>query len=68
MEYKGYTVTQSSLNNHIMISKDGQMVSHINCSIKQSDEELREIVNFVLENRNRARKAYLLDDGSDDAD
>ena len=51
MEYRGYTVTQSSLNNHIMISKDGKMVSHINCSIKKSDEELRETVDFVLEMR-----------------
>ena len=59
MEYIGYTVTQSSLNNHIFISKDGKMVSHINCSIKKSDDELREIVDFVLEMRDMERTAYL---------
>ena len=51
MEYRGYTVKQSCLNNHIVISKDGKMVSHINCSIKKSDEELKETVDFVLEMR-----------------
>ena len=49
MKYKGYTVTQSCLNNHIVISKDGKLLFHINCSIKKSDEELRETVDFVLE-------------------
>lgn len=68
MEYKGYTVTQSSLNNHIMISKDGQMVSHINCPTKKSDEELKETVDFILEMRDRSKEIFLHDDGSDDAD
>ncbi len=57
MEYKGYIVTQSDLNNHIMISKDGQMVSHINCTVKKNDEELKEVVDFVLEMRSKYHKA-----------
>ena len=48
MEYKGYTITQSSLNNHIMVNKDGHMVSHINCTKKLSDEELKETVDLDL--------------------
>jgi len=68
MEYKGYTVTQSSYNNHVMISKDGQMVSHINCSEKKSEEELKEMTDFILELREEAKNVYLNDDGSDDLD
>ena len=61
MEYKGYTVTQSSLNNHIMISKEDKLIAHIKCYIKRSDEELREAVDSMLEARARVRKAYLSD-------
>lgn len=50
MKYKGYTVTQAP-NNHIMICKDGKMVSHVNCPEKKTETELKEIVDFILKIR-----------------
>ena len=52
MEYKGYTITQSTYNNHIMICKDGKMVSHINTSKKMSDEELMDLAEFIIAIKN----------------
>jgi len=44
------------------------MVSHINCSEKKSEEELKEMTDFILELREEAKNVYLNDDGSDDLD
>lgn len=38
-----YTVIQST-NNHIGVYKSGQLVSHINCSEKKTEEELTMIL------------------------
>ena len=48
MEYKGCIVTQSNYNNHITVSKDGNVIAHFNCTEKKTDEELREMVDFAL--------------------
>jgi hypothetical protein len=48
MEYKGYIVTQSKFNNHIMICKDGSMVAHINCVKPMNEPELQEVVENYL--------------------
>ena len=68
MQYNGYEVTQSPINNHIWITKDGQPIAHINCTEKKSDEELMEIVDFMLEMREKAYGIYLNDNGTDDLD
>ena len=68
MQYNGCEVTQSPVNNHIWIKKDGRPISHIICTEKKSDEELKEIVDFMLEMRDKAKKVYLKDNGADDLD
>lgn len=40
-----YTVVQNT-NNHIHIYKDDSMVMHIQCTVKKTEEELREEVEF----------------------
>ena len=47
--YNGYTVIQSSYNNHISIfTEDGQCVLHAPATKKKTDDELKEMVGFYL--------------------
>lgn len=49
VKYKGYTVVQSGLNNHISIyASDGHFVYHSQAKKKQTEQELRETVDFYL--------------------
>ena len=49
IEYKGYTVSQSSYNHHIVIGKDGKRVMHIPATKEKSIEELKECVDMYIE-------------------
>lgn len=48
IEYKGYIVTQSKYNNHIMICKDNKMVFHASQNKELNEEQLKEVVEFYL--------------------
>ena len=48
INYKGYTVSQAS-NNHVMITKDKQMVFHAPCSKPLSKEELKEKADWFID-------------------
>ena len=49
VKYKGYTVVQSGLNNHISIyASDGHFVYHAQAKKKQTEQELRETADFYL--------------------
>lgn len=47
VNYKGYTISQAS-NNHIMITKDNEMVFHANATKKLTEDELKEKINNFL--------------------
>ena len=49
VEYKGFVVTQSTFNWHIMIFKDGKRVMHSNCDQPKTEEELKEAVDTFIE-------------------
>lgn len=49
INYKGYEITQSDYNNHIMIRKNGKMIMHISATEKYTVEELKMIINFYIE-------------------
>lgn len=49
VEYKGYTVSQAEINNHIMIVKDERMVMHIPATEPKTSEQLKGYVDFYLE-------------------
>lgn len=49
VEYKGYTVSQAEINNHIMIVKDEMMVMHIPATQPKTAEQLKKYVDFYLE-------------------
>ena len=49
IEYKGYVVSQSDYNNHVMIIKDGHMVMHAQCTKKMTERELQKEVDMFLE-------------------
>jgi len=50
VEYKGYTVVQSGLNNHISIyASDGHFVYHAQSRKKHTEQQLRETVDFYLQ-------------------
>ena len=48
IEYKGYTVSQAEINNHIMIVKDEMMVMHIPVTEPKTAEQLKGYVYFYL--------------------
>lgn len=48
LTYKGYTVVQSSRNNHVMVGKDGKMVHHAACNKPMTDRELRQMVDDYI--------------------
>lgn len=47
LNYKGYTISQAS-NNHIMITKDDDMVFHANATKKLTEDELKEKIDNFL--------------------
>ena len=47
-EYKGYKVTQVP-NNHVVITKDGKLVMHVQCNKPKTDDELKDIVKLYIE-------------------
>lgn len=48
IEYKGYVVSQSDYNNHVMILKDGHMVMHAQCTKKMTEKELQKDADMFL--------------------
>lgn len=48
IEYKGYTIVQSTQNNHITVIKDGKKVFHSSCTEKKDEKGLQEIVDYIL--------------------
>lgn len=48
VEYKGYTVSQAEINNHIMIVKDEKMIMHITATEPKTAERLKGYVDFYL--------------------
>ena len=49
IEHKGYTVSQSPYNHHIVIGKDGKRVMHIQATEEKSIEGLKECVDMYIE-------------------
>lgn len=49
IEYKGFVVTQSTYNWHIMVAKDGENVMHVRCDKPKKADELKEVVDTYLE-------------------
>ena len=47
-EHRGYFVQQSSYNNGIMIVKDDRMVFHAQCTEKQTEQQLRQLVDGYI--------------------
>lgn len=47
LNYKGYTISQAD-NNHIMITKDKQMVFHSSCTKPLSKEELKRQIDWFI--------------------
>ena len=48
VNYKGYTISQAS-NNHIMITKDNEVVFHASLSKKLNEEELKAQIDWFIE-------------------
>ena len=48
IKYKGYTIIQSTKNNHITVIKDGKKVFHVSCNEKKDEKGLQEIVDYIL--------------------
>lgn len=46
--YKGFTAVQSPRNHHVMIGKNGKMVSHAACDRPMTDKELRKMVDDYI--------------------
>lgn len=46
--HKGYTAVQSPRNHHVMIGKDGKMVSHAHVDHPLTEEELKKTVDDFL--------------------
>ena len=65
MEYRGCKVTQSPKNNHIIVSKDGRAIAHIPCKQKKNNDELKEVIDFILEMRERAAEVYTNKDSNE---
>lgn len=47
LKYKGYTISQAE-NNHIMITKDNQMVFHSSCTKPKNETELKEEIDRFI--------------------
>lgn len=47
IKYKGYVISQSK-NNHVMITKDDNIVFHANITKRLTDEELRNQVEWFI--------------------
>ena len=45
---KGYTISQSRTNHHIMVVKDNRMVYHAQCDEPLSSEELTQYLRYVI--------------------
>lgn len=48
INYKGYEITQSNYNNHVMICKNGKMIMHISATEKFTEEQLKMIIDFYI--------------------
>lgn len=48
IKYKGYVISQSLYNYHVMITKDDKMVFHASINEKLTDDDLKNIVDFYL--------------------
>ena len=48
VNYKGYTISQAS-NNHIMITKDNEMVFHASATKELTEDELKEQIDLLIE-------------------
>lgn len=49
LEYNGCTITQNDINHHVMVSRNGKMLSHAQCTRPLSEDELKKHTDFVLE-------------------
>lgn len=49
IKYKGYVISQSDYNHHVMISKDGHMVYHASCTKRMSKKGLRKMVEWYID-------------------
>lgn len=49
IEYKGYVVSQSSYNHHVMIAKGEHVVYHASCTKRMSKNELRKMVDWYID-------------------
>ena len=47
LEYKGYTISQAP-NNHVMITKNNEMVFHTSLSKKLNEEELKAQIDWFI--------------------
>lgn len=51
IEYKGYIISQAE-NNHIMITKDENMIFHANITKKLTTDELKNQVEWFIKMQN----------------
>ena len=49
VEHRGYTLQQSSYNNHYMIIKDNKMVCHAQYDKKLTKQEAKEKIDFYID-------------------
>ena len=55
--HNGYTVIQSSYNNHVSIyTEDGRCIMHAPVTKKKTDDELKDMVGFYLTMRKKLIK------------
>ena len=45
VEHRGYTAVQSGYNHHIMIGKDGKVVSHVHATRRFTEAELKNTID-----------------------
>lgn len=64
IEYKGYVVSQSEYNHHVMLSQDGHMVFHANTDKPMTEEELRQYADQAIELMDSFFKNWEDDDGT----
>ena len=53
VEHRGHTAVQSGFNHHIMIGKDGKVVSHVHATRPYTEKELKEAIDNYITMRQR---------------
>ena len=53
VEHRGHTAVQSGYNHHVLIGKDGKVVSHVHATRPYTEKELKEAIDNYITLRQR---------------